>query len=76
MYVTGTALARAVGVDGYYVRVAEPDAADAASPKDGFVPIKNRPPSESVRARVADGQPRRAGAGPLRPAGRRTIRAS
>jgi glucoamylase len=27
--------------------VAEADAADAASPKDGFVPIKNRPPSES-----------------------------
>jgi glucoamylase len=35
-------------VDGYYVRVAEPDCADAASPKDGFVTIKNRPPSESL----------------------------
>ncbi len=32
---------------GYYVRVAEPDQADAASPKHGFVPIKNRPPAES-----------------------------
>src|SRR4029077_12561263 len=48
MYVTGTSLARQCGVDGYYVRVAEPDEADAASPKDGFVPIKNRPPAESV----------------------------
>jgi glucoamylase len=48
MYVTDTSLARQCGVDGYYVRVAEPDQADAASPKDGFVPIKNRPPSEST----------------------------
>ena len=47
MYVTGTALARQCGVDGYYVRVAEPDWADAASPMQGFVPIKNRPPSDS-----------------------------
>jgi glucoamylase len=47
MYVTGTPLALQCGVEGYYVRVAEPDEADAASPKDGFVPIKNRPPSES-----------------------------
>ena len=44
---TGTALATTCGVDGYYVRVAEPDQADAASPKHGFVPIKNRPPAES-----------------------------
>jgi glucoamylase len=48
MYVTDTELSRQCGVDGYYVRVAEPDEADAASPKDGFVPIKNRPPSEST----------------------------
>jgi glucoamylase len=52
MYVTGTSLAVECGVEGYYVRVAEPDEADAASPKDGFVPIKNRPPSESC-ARAA-----------------------
>jgi len=48
MYVTDTDLARASGVDGYYVRVSEADQADAASPKDGFVPIKNRPPSANV----------------------------
>ncbi len=44
---TGTDLARQHGVEGYYVRVAEPDQADAASPCDGFVPIKNRPPDQA-----------------------------
>jgi glucoamylase len=34
-------------VNGYYVRIAPPDCADAASPTGGFVPIKNRPPGES-----------------------------
>jgi glucoamylase len=48
LYVEGTDLARQHGVDGYYVRVTEPDRADAASPRDGFVPIKNRPPDQSV----------------------------
>ena len=47
IYVTGTELARRCGVDGYYVRVAEPDEPEAASPHQGFVPIKNRPPDES-----------------------------
>ncbi len=47
-YVTGTELARQVGVEGYYVRIAPPEVADAASPVDGFVPIKNRPPGEST----------------------------
>jgi glucoamylase len=45
-YVTDTELARKTGVSGYYVRIAPPDAADAASPAAGFVPIKNRPPGE------------------------------
>ena len=44
IYVTDSDLARQVGVDGYYVRIASPDVADAASPAKGFVPIKNRPP--------------------------------
>jgi glucoamylase len=48
LYVTGTPLAQLYGVDGYYVRVAEPDQADAASPCYGFVPIKNRPPDQST----------------------------
>ncbi len=47
-YVCGTDLARQVGVAGYYVRIAPPEVADACSPKDGFVPIKNRPPGESA----------------------------
>ncbi|MBP6469966.1 MAG: glucan 1,4-alpha-glucosidase [Chloroflexi bacterium] len=47
-YVTGTGLAAQVGVDGYYVRLAPPETADAASPVDGFVPIKNRPPGQSL----------------------------
>jgi glucoamylase len=45
-YVTDTELCERHGVKGYYVRIAPPDLADAASPKDGFVPIKNRPPDE------------------------------
>lgn len=46
-YVTGTPLARQVGVDGYYVRIAPPEVCAAASPAQGFVPIKNRPIGES-----------------------------
>jgi glucoamylase len=46
-YVAGTALARATGVDGYYARIAPSDAANAADPGAGYVPIKNRPPAES-----------------------------
>jgi glucoamylase len=44
IYAAGTRLAKEVGVEGYYVRIAPPDIAEAASPIDGFVPIKNRPP--------------------------------
>lgn len=46
LYVERTELAQLHGVDGYYVRVAQPDQADAASPCQGFVPIKNRPPDQ------------------------------
>lgn len=46
-YVTGTPMAAEVGVEGYYVRIAPPEVADAASPGQGFVPIKNRPPGDS-----------------------------
>ncbi|TPM30090.1 glucan 1,4-alpha-glucosidase [Mesorhizobium sp. B2-3-4] len=48
-YVTGTATCKAMGVDGYYVRIAPPDSADAGSPRDGYVPIKNRPPGDTDR---------------------------
>lgn len=46
-YVTGTPLAQDLGIDGYYVRIAPPEIADAASPAQGFVPIKNRPAGQS-----------------------------
>ncbi|MFX1242569.1 MAG: glycoside hydrolase family 15 protein [Promethearchaeota archaeon] len=46
-YVKNTDLAKKLNVEGYYVRVSPPDLSDASSPKDGYVPIKNRPPGES-----------------------------
>ena len=42
-YVTDTAIAREVGVSGYYVRLAPDDVMDASPRSGGFVPIKNRP---------------------------------
>jgi glucoamylase len=47
IYVTDTDLAKRLGIDGYYVRIAPPETADAASPRGGFVPIKNRPLEDS-----------------------------
>lgn len=54
IYATGTDLAKACGVDGYYVRVGAVDEGDAPSPAYGFVPIRNRPPdqSEAVAAEI------------------------
>ena len=49
-YATGTALAREVGVDGYYVRITPPPGSDGASPLEGFVPIKNRVTGTNARA--------------------------
>jgi len=46
-YVAGTDLAKQVGVKGYYVRIAPPQMAEAASPMEGFVPIKNQVPGQS-----------------------------
>ncbi len=46
-YVSGTPLARQVGVHGYYVRIAPAEEYAAASPTQGIVPIKNRPLGES-----------------------------
>jgi glucoamylase len=45
-YATGGDLAQQLGVSGYYVRIAPPDTDGAASPTQGFVPIKNRPPGQ------------------------------
>lgn len=47
-YVVNTDLARRIGVEGYYVRIAPPESSDAASPLSGFVPIKNRPLGQSI----------------------------
>ncbi|MCA9237078.1 MAG: glucan 1,4-alpha-glucosidase [Planctomycetales bacterium] len=44
LYATETELAREVGVDGYYVRIAPPETSDSAKALDGIVAIKNRPP--------------------------------
>jgi glucoamylase len=46
-FASDTELSRKLGVAGFYVRIAPPEVADAASPKGGFVPIKNRPPEET-----------------------------
>jgi glucoamylase len=46
VYATGSDLAQQLGVEGYYVRIAPPDTDGAASPTQGFVPIKNRPPGQ------------------------------
>jgi glucoamylase len=47
IYVSDTDLARAHGVRGYYVRIAPPEGAEAASLNEGWVPIKNRPVADS-----------------------------
>jgi glucoamylase len=46
VYATGTDLAKQMEVDGYYIRIAPPEADGSASPLEGFVPIKNRPPGQ------------------------------
>jgi glucoamylase len=47
-YATGGDLAAQIGVEGYYVRIAPPVTDAAASPTQGFVPIKNRPPGQDL----------------------------
>jgi glucoamylase len=44
VYAIGGDLAQQLGIAGYYVRIAPPNTDGAASPTQGFVPIKNRPP--------------------------------
>jgi glucoamylase len=50
VYATNTPLAKQIGVDGYYVRIAPPDGDGASSTLDGFVPIKNRPDGQNFAA--------------------------
>ncbi|MEO8334632.1 MAG: glycoside hydrolase family 15 protein [bacterium] len=42
-YVRDTAIAREVGVDGYYVRIAPDDVCDVSPKSGGYIPIKNHP---------------------------------
>lgn len=49
VYAMGGDLAEQIGVEGYYVRIAPPETDSAASPTQGFVPIKNRPPGDDLR---------------------------
>ena len=46
VYATGGDLAEQLGIGGYYVRIAPPNTDGAASPTQGFVPIKNQPPGQ------------------------------
>ncbi|MCC6345719.1 MAG: glucan 1,4-alpha-glucosidase, partial [Nitrospirales bacterium] len=46
IYKKDTELAHTHGVEGYYVRIEEPDTPEASSPAFGFVPIKKRPPEK------------------------------
>ena len=48
VYATGGDLAQQLGVSGYYVRISPADTDCAASPTQGFVPIKNRPPGQNL----------------------------
>ena len=60
IYATGGDLAQQLGVEGYYVRIAPPDTDGAASPTQGFVPIKNRPPGDKcASARFTSSAPTR-----------------
>jgi len=52
-YVTGTALARAAGVAGYYTRITPPREGTADAATDGEVAIKNRP-SDQTFMKAAD----------------------
>ena len=45
-YANGGDLAPQLGISGYYVRIAPPSTDGAASPTQGFVPIKNKPPGQ------------------------------
>ncbi|MEJ2248374.1 MAG: glycoside hydrolase family 15 protein [Candidatus Lokiarchaeota archaeon] len=46
-YVKNSEISKKLNVEGYYVRIGPPDSSDATSPKNGYVPIKNRPLGES-----------------------------
>ena len=48
LYVEGTPLAKACGVEGYYVRVRPQASLESSSPEDQNIVIKNRPADQSI----------------------------
>lgn len=48
-YVTNTALAKKVGVEGYYIRIAHGDEFEKDSPLSEFIKIVNRPAGENIQ---------------------------
>jgi glucoamylase len=47
-YVTGSDLAKFVGVDGFYVRINSKDSFDVANPHENLLTISNRPAGENI----------------------------
>lgn len=47
-YVTGTGIAREVGVEGHYVRITPPGAMSADAPADALIQLRNRPLDDSM----------------------------
>jgi glucoamylase len=47
-YVTGSDLAKFVGVDGYYVRISSKEVMDSDNPEADLLRISNRPPGENI----------------------------
>jgi len=48
IYVKNTDLCNELEVDGYYVRIGNPDTGETLTPSMGYVPIKNRPPGDDM----------------------------
>ncbi|MFX1339136.1 MAG: glucan 1,4-alpha-glucosidase [Promethearchaeota archaeon] len=46
-YIKNTKISKKLNIEGYYVRIGPKNTADAASPLNGYVPIKNKPPNQS-----------------------------
>ena len=76
LYVTGTELARRVGVEGYYVRSIPPEQDEAATPRLGHVELEETPDRQGGHPGHRGRQPRRPGPGPVRAPRRRTTRGS
>ncbi|MEO6811127.1 MAG: glycoside hydrolase family 15 protein, partial [Isosphaeraceae bacterium] len=54
LYVTGTELARRVGVEGYYVRIVPAGLNENSTPKVGHMRLKANPPSKNGKIPITD----------------------